>query len=386
MKIILSDIDAHLDFAPLTLTRPIAELRVGILTNTERWNSLCPDCEISFETEEYLSQLYPLKNNDNPIWVNAAVIIDHDIIEEIKNLPKEHALFYDEDFIAYKGEKRKSRYQKNIIQTKSQPIILKKRWHLFQKNDAVLKNDFKILTKGKKSAPLPSSNTLIGEKSQLFIEEGGTVEGANINVKNGPVFIGKDAEVMEGSNLRGPLALCNHATIKMGAKIYGATTIGPHCKVGGEVNNSIFLAYSNKGHDGFLGNSVIGEWCNIGADTNVSNLKSNYSKIKAYDYKTNKLESTDQQFMGIMMGDHSKTSINTMLNTATVIGVSTMIYGHGFPSKFIPDFSWGEHDGFDFGKAVVMANNMMVRRGKNLSEKELQILKYLKNKAVGARG
>jgi UDP-N-acetylglucosamine diphosphorylase/glucosamine-1-phosphate N-acetyltransferase len=381
MHIILSDCEAHLKFAPLTLTRAIADLRTGILTNTERWKLLGNGHELSFETADYLKELFPTKTGSDNLWVNGAVIIDKKLYKEIIELKKEHALFHNNDFIAYRGESRKKRYSKNVVQTENNPIILKERWCLYQNNAAILEQDFKLVTANKKSQKLGDSNQFIGARDRLFIEEGATIEGAILNTNSGPIYIGKNAEIMEGAVVRGGLALCESATLKMSAKIYGATTIGPYCKVGGEVNNSIFQAYSNKGHDGFLGNSLIGEWCNLGADTNTSNLKSNYGKVNTYSFVSEKLEQTDEMFMGVVMGDHSKTSINTMLNTATVVGVSAMIFGNGFPPKYIPSFSWSgfSDERFNFGKAIVMANSMMVRRDKSISEKELKVLKYIFN-------
>jgi UDP-N-acetylglucosamine diphosphorylase/glucosamine-1-phosphate N-acetyltransferase len=381
MHIVLSDCDAQLRFAPLTLTRPIAELRTGIYTNRERWEKLAPECSFSYETADYLQRMYPLAEEKSPTWVNAGVIISEKLVAEIKQLAPDHALFCENHFIAFRGAKRKKRYVKNIIQSKEKAIIISERWHLYQKNAEILALDFLLATNGRKSAGLSKTNQLIGDKNQLFIEPNAKVEGAILNTNDGPIYIGSGAEIMEGSVIRGGLALCEHSTLKLSSKIYGATTIGPYCKVGGEVNNSIFQAFSNKGHDGFLGNSLIGEWCNLGADTNTSNLKSNYGKVKTYSYITKKLEQTDELFMGLAMGDHSKTSINTMLNTATVVGVSSMIFGNGFPPKYIPSFSWGGFDNerFDFGKAIVMANSMMVRRGKEIVENELQMLKYLHN-------
>lgn len=381
MHVILSDCDAHYKFAPLSLTRPIAELRTGIFTNTERWHLMAKENDISFETADYLKELYPLNKGADHFWVNGAVILSKDLFQEIKSLKNDHALFYKNEFIAYHGEKRKKKYSENCIESKCEPIVLKERWHLFQKNGEILEQDFEFITNNRKSEQLSDSNQLIGPLKNLFIEKGAIVEGSIINTKNGPVYIGKNAEIMEGSVIRGGLALCDHATLKLSSKIYGATTIGPYCKIGGEVNNSIFQAFSNKGHDGFLGNSVIGEWCNLGADTNTSNLKSNYGKVKTYNFETKNIEQTDEMFMGLMMGDHSKTSINTMLNTATVVGVSAMIFGNGFPPKYIPSYSWGgfSDERFNFGKAIVMANSMMVRRNKSISDKELKILKYLFN-------
>jgi UDP-N-acetylglucosamine diphosphorylase/glucosamine-1-phosphate N-acetyltransferase len=288
------------------------------------------------------------------------------------------ALYLNDTFLAANGKESEK------IQFKGEvPVILENRWDLFQKNDLVLKADFDLITSGRKSQKLSKSNTIIGSSEFIFLEEGAKVEASILNTSNGPIYIGKDAEIMEGSIVRGPLGMCEHSALKLGTKIYGATTLGPHCKVGGEVNNSVFQAYSNKGHEGFVGNSLIGEWCNLGADTNTSNLKNNYGNVSTYSFETEKEEKTNVQFMGLTMGDHSKCGINTMFNTATVVGVSCNIYGADFPPKLIPSFSWGGSAGFvpfKFEKAVEYANNMMERRGLKLSEEEMEILNELKTK------
>ena len=369
MKIQLHDNQKHLDFAPLTLTRPVGDLRMGIFTNAERWKMLVPEAEISFETEDYLSKKFPLVSN--AIVVNACMIPTPEVVEEVCKLKGNEELAIDGNWIARSGTG-----EVIINYTKESPLFVKQRWELFQKNDQVLKSDFELITKGRTSVQLSSTNTIIGDHQLIFLEEGAKVEAAVLNTTNGPIYIGKNAEIMEGSLVRGPLAMCEGSTLKLGTKIYGATTVGPYCKVGGEVNNVIFQAYSNKGHDGFLGNSVIGEWCNLGADTNTSNLKNNYGLVKTYSYRTKKSEQTDAQFMGLFMGDHSKCGINTMFNTATVVGVFSNIYGAEFPSKYIPSFQWGTHgDSYDFHKAVESANNMMSRRGLSLSDEEIAILK-----------
>lgn len=370
MKIQLHDNGKHLDFAPLTLTRPIGDLRMGILTNVERWKLLLPNAEIGFATEDYLLGKFPENGGVN---VNACVIANADLVKAVLALEPGQGLVDGDvwvagnpdaiDMVGYVGEKL---------------VILEHRWDLYQKNNVVLKNDFELITKGKMVRQLSSSNTIIGDPNQIFIEKGAVVEACILNTTNGPIYVGVDAEIMEGSIVRGPVALCEHAALKMGAKVYGATTLGPHCKVGGEVNNVIFQAFSNKGHDGFLGNSVVGEWCNLGADTNSSNLKNNYGAVKTYNYKTSKIEQTSVQFMGLMMGDHSKCGINTMFNTATVVGVSANVFGADFPPKYVPSFSWGT-DGtrYNFDQALQSANNMMERRGKRLSTDEIAILKHI---------
>ena len=373
MKINISDNGLHLRFAPLSLTRPVGNLRMGIFTNDERWKQFLPEAEIGFETEEYLSKRF-LKI-EGGVTVNAAVIPNEDVVAAVMHLEQNTALFLNDVFLA--GATNAAEKIQFLGET---PVILKNRWDIYALNHLVLKQDFDLLTAGRKSQKLSDTNTLIGPKEMLFIEEGAKVEAAILNTSTGPIYIGKKAEIMEGSIVRGPLAMCEESALKLGAKIYGATTLGPHCKVGGEVNNVVFQAYSNKGHDGFLGNALIGEWCNLGADTNTSNLKNNYGMVDTYSYETNGQVKTDVQFMGVCMGDHSKCGINTMFNTGTVTGVSSNIFGAGFPSKFIPSFTWGGAEGsepFRFEKAVEYANNMMARRGLELSSEEIAILKYI---------
>lgn len=371
MKIQLHDNNKFLDFAPLTLTRPIGDLRCGIFTNAERWELFVPGAQISFETEDYLSEKYPL--DAYAITVNACMIPNSTVVEEITKLKGNEELVIDGEWIARVGN------GDVIVNYKGEtPVFINHRWELYQKNDIVLKADFELASIGRTSVQLSSTNTIIGDHQLIFLEEGAKVEASILNTTNGPIYIGKNAEIMEGSIVRGPLAMCEQSALKLGTKVYGATTLGPHCKVGGEVNNVIFQAYSNKGHDGFLGNSVIGEWCNLGADTNTSNLKNNYGKVKTYSFRTKKQEQTDIQFMGLMMGDHSKCGINTMFNTATVMGVSSNVFGAEFPDKYIGSFQWGASgENYDFNKAIESANNMMERRGLQLSSAEIGILKSI---------
>lgn len=377
MNIILHDLDAHLDFAPLTLTRPIGNLRMGIFTNNERWLNLCPEASLSFKTESYLSEKFPsLTKNDN-YWVNAAIIPTPQLVELMNQLQSGESLHINQIFFAYRGIEFAEGTR--IDKTLEQFIHVKQRWDLYQLNHEVLELDFNWVKAHRKGIQLDTSNQLIGSADRIFIEVGAKIQGAILNTTTGPIYVGKEAEIMEGSLIRGGLALCEHAALKLGTKVYGATTIGPYCKVGGEINNVIFYAYSNKGHDGFLGNSVIGEWCNLGADTNTSNLKNNYGTIRAFDYRNRQMQETGNQFMGLMMGDHSKSGINTMFNTATVVGVSATVFGAGFPPKFIPNFSWSgfDHVTFDFQKAVEAANNMMLRRGKQITPEEKKIFAHL---------
>ena len=374
MNIQLHDNNLHLRFAPLTLTRPVGNLRMGIFTNDERWKFFLSEAIITYKTENYLSGKYPSSSLD-VIEVNASVIPNEDMIAAIYHLSKNEVLMIGENWLARIGDATK------VVEYKGEiPVIISERWHLFQKNGEVLLADFKLITAGRTSQELSSTNLVIGDENLIFLEEGAIVEGAILNTKTGPIYVAKHAEIMEGSIVRGPLAMNEHSALKLGTKIYGAVTLGPHCKVGGEVNNAVFQAYSNKGHDGFVGNSLIGEWCNLGADTNTSNLKNNYGFVSTYSYETNKEESTDIQFMGVCMGDHSKCGINTMFNTAAVVGVSANIFGSGFPAKFIDSFSWGGADGiqtFKFEKAIEYSNNMMQRRDLQLTEDEIQILKKI---------
>ena len=374
MKIILDDNGLHLRFAPLSLTRPIGNIRIGIFTNDERWKVILPEAEIYYQTEAYLAERFPATENPDLI-VNAELIPNVEVAVAIVNLGENEALWMGKIWLAKKGNASvKVEYVGEI------PVVISQRWHIFQKNGDAIYSDFELIAAGRTSEKISKTNTVIGDESMIFIEEGATIEAAILNTHSGPIYVGKCAEIMEGSIVRGPLAMCEYSALKLGTKVYGPTTLGPHCKVGGEVNNVVFQAYSNKGHDGFLGNALIGEWCNLGADTNTSNLKNNYGNISTYSYEEKGEIETETQFMGVCMGDHSKCGINTMFNTATVVGVSSNIYGAGFPAKFIPSFSWGGADEivpFRFEKAIEYANNMMHRRGLQLSQSEIAILRHI---------
>jgi UDP-N-acetylglucosamine diphosphorylase/glucosamine-1-phosphate N-acetyltransferase len=372
MKLLLSDNNAHLKFAPLTLTRPIGSLRCGLFTNEERWLKWLPEAQIGFETEAFLQDKFPKIDG---IKVAAQIIPNEEFAMAVLHLPQNSGLFYQGELLAQHGTPLEK-----IAYTGQNPVLIAERWDLFQMNDAILRADFELSTAGRKSEKLAQTNTLIGPADQLFIEEGAQIEGAILNTNHGPIYIGRNAEIMEGAMLRGPLAVLDGAVIKMGAKIYGATTIGPECRIGGEVSNSIFYGYSNKGHDGFIGNALIGEWCNLGADTNCSNLKNNYGLINTYSYETQSQIKTPLQFMGVCMGDHSKTAINVQLNTATVIGVCANIFSSGFPDKFIPSFSWVGDDSteaFQLSKAIEAAKAMMSRRKIEFTAADLKIFETI---------
>lgn len=383
MNVILFDGDSHQRLLPLTYTRPVGNLRIGILTINEKWEKAL-NSTVSYATEEYLSQKFTLNIGSNNILINGGLCPTKNVIQEILNLKEGEALCSGEDVLAIRlNEEQTQSFLSNysldgyvVKEYTEEPLLVKYPWDLFAKNGEALELDFKVLTDGRTSASLSDSNTIIGD--QVFVEEGASVEGSILNSKTGPIYIGKNAQVMIGSLIQGGLALCEHATLKMGAKVYGPTTIGPYSKAGGEISNSIIYGYSNKGHDGFIGNTVIGEWCNLGADTNTSNLKNNYSKVKLWNYESGRFKDTGLQFCGLVMGDHSKCGINTMFNTGTVVGVSCNIYGAGFPRNFVPSFAWGGAGGmmeFRYPKAADVAEAMMARRSLEFDEKEQHIMK-----------
>ena len=373
MKINLDDNGLHLRFAPLTLSRPVGNLRMGIYTNNERWERLLPECEVGFITESYLQDKFPALKTS--IRVNAQVIPNEELAAAVYALEEACSLYWNGLFVAENG------VGSTKIEFKGDaPIVIEHRWDLFEKNDAAITLDFHLITEERKSQKLSKTNALIGPSELLFIEKGATVEGCTLNTNHGPIYIGENAEIMEGSMIRGSFVLCEEAVVKMGAKIYGATTIGPHCRVGGEVSNVIFYAYSNKGHDGFLGNSILGEWCNLGADTNSSNLKNNYSLVSSYNYETKSIEASQVQFMGLCMGDHSKSAINTMFNTATVIGFAVNVFSDAFPPKHLPSFTWlaeKEQSVFQLDKAIQAAKAMMDRRHVPFTEADAKIFETL---------
>ncbi len=381
MNYILFDGTVRNALLPFTFTRPVAEIRVGILTIREKWEKFLGFTTTTI-TEEYLSEKYPMVELEENILINASFLPNEALVEMVKNLKPNEAIFQKEEIIAfYSLESQEdpdfSKYR--VIEYEGDILRIEHTWDIFSKNGKAMEADFKILTEGRKSAPISKTNTVFNPKN-IFLEEGAKVECSILNANDGPIYIGKDAEVMEGCIIRGGFALGEHAVVKMGAKIYGPTTAGPHCRIGGEVNNSVLFSYSNKGHDGFLGNAVLGEWCNIGADSNNSNLKNNYEPVRWWSYETEGFAKTGLQFCGLMMGDHSKCGINTMFNTGTVIGVSANIFGSGFPRNFVPSYSWGGASGFTTylpKKAFETARIMMERRGVEFDEIEADILNHV---------
>ncbi|MFT5216879.1 MAG: UDP-N-acetylglucosamine diphosphorylase/glucosamine-1-phosphate N-acetyltransferase [Glaciecola sp.] len=381
MNYILFDGPSRNNLLPFTYTRPVADIRIGILTIREKWEHFLGATTTTI-TEDYLSEKFPMVEMEQNVMINASFCPSKKLIELVKNLKENQAIFLDEDVIAFYALESQDDIDFDsfeAIEFEGEFLKVEQTWDIFSKNGEAIKNDFELLTNERESQVIPKSVNVINAKN-IFIEEGAKLEFVTLNASSGPIYIGKDTEIMEGSLIRGPFALCKHSTVKLGAKIYGPTTIGPYSKVGGEVNNSVLFGYSNKGHDGFLGNSVLGEWCNLGADTNISNLKNNYAEVRLWDYNTEGFARTGLQFCGLMMGDHSKCGINTMFNTGTVVGVSANIFGSGFPRNFIPSFSWGGNGGFTTyltKKAFEVAEIVMSRREIEFTEQDAAILEYV---------
>ena len=381
MNYILFDGTVRSNLLPFTFTRPVADIRVGILTIREKWERYLGNTTSTI-TEEYLSEKYPMVELEENVLINASYLPNADLLNLIVDLQENQAIFQGEEVIAFytsdtQQEVDFSTYE--AIEFEGDAIRIVHTWDIFSKNQEALEADFNFLTAGRNTAPISKTNQLINPK-RIFLEQGAQVEYSILNATDGPIYIGENAQVWEGSLIRGAFALCNNAVVKMGGKIYGATTIGPYGKVCGEISNSVIFGYSSKGHEGYLGNAVLGEWCNIGADSNNSNLKNNYAKVRLWNYATESFEQTGLQFCGLMMGDHSKTAINTMFNTGTVIGVNCNIYVPGFPRNFVPSFSWGGASGFSSyqpKKAFEVAKVMMARRGVEFNDTEAKILEHV---------
>lgn len=376
---------------PLTYTRPISEIRIGILTIREKWEKHFK-LKASYQTESYLSQKFPFAaTKGDCLFVNASVIPDDKLVAKIKKLKAGQGVKQNNKLIAYKSEAinfNAGTVLQNSEEHSSPLIFIEQVWDIFKKNGEAIQLDFTLLTKGRKSQALSKTNTVIGKRNQIFLEKGAKAEAAIFNTTSGPIYIGKNAEVMEGSVVRGPFSLGEESALKLSCKVYGPTTIGPHSKVGGEINNSVIFGFSNKAHDGFLGNSVLGEWCNLGADTNNSNLKNNYGNVKLHSYATGKNEDTGLQFCGLIMGDHSKSGINTMFNTGTVVGVGANIFGGGFPPTHIPSFTWGGAEGMEtyrLDKMFETAQRVFERRHLNLEEADKKILEHIFETTAGMR-
>jgi len=384
MNYILFDGPFRDNLLPLTFTRPVAEIRLGITTIKEKWELLLKT-PTSVLTQDYLTEKYPSMVAEDNVFVNASVLPTDAVVEEINSLSDGEMLKKDEISIAFRISASGLKNANYADTLKDRQLVagidlVENSWDIFAKNEKYIKSDFELLTSGRKSKPLSNTNFIKGDKDLIFLEEGAKVDFAYLNTEDGPIYLAKDAQIWEGSKIRGPFAMGEKAIVKMAAKIYKGTTVGPQCKVGGEVNNVVFFGYSNKAHDGFLGNAVVGEWCNLGADTNNSNLKNTYEEVKLWSYPQKCFVKTGLQFCGTIIGDHSKTGINTMFNTGTVVGVSCNLYGSGFQRNFIPSFSWGSPLGmktFNLKKAFQVAAAVYKRRGLEFDEVEQKILTHI---------
>ena len=380
MNYILFDGSVRKQLLPFTFTRPVADIRFGILTMRERWEYILGNTTSTI-TEDYLSEKWPLVEFEENIMINAAYFPSSALIDQVMNLKKNEAIFDGEDIVAFYAEEDQEVDFEVFKQLEIAGEVLKlaHTWDIFSKNDFAINFDFKLITEDRESEPINSSN-FVKNPENIFIEEGAVVENCSLNASTGPIYIGKDALVMEGCFFRGPIAIGEEAVVKMGAKIYGATTIGPGSRAGGEINNSVLFQNSNKGHEGYLGNSVLGEWCNLGADTNNSNLKNNYAEVRLWDYETEGFAKTGLQFCGLMMGDHSKCGINSMFNTGTVVGVSCNIFGTGYPRNFVPSFSWGGSSGmttYQTKKVFEVARLVLERRKMEFTKEDEAILEHV---------
>ena len=378
MNYILFDGAVRNQLLPFTFTRPVADIRIGILTIREKWEKFLGSTTTTV-TEEYLSDKFPMVELEQNVLINASFCPSENLVLLIKNLQENQAIFYNDQPLAfYAKEDQEIDFDAFTITqyTDDDVLRIENTWDIFEKNHQAIKRDYDVLTQGRTSEAIPQT-TIAFNPEHIFIEKGAKVMCASLNATDGPIYIGEDTVLMEGATIQGPFALCEHSSVKMGAKIYGGTTIGPHCKVGGEVANSVMMGFSNKGHDGYMGNSVLGHWCNLGADTNTSNLKNNYAQVRLWDYDTERFAKTGTQFCGLMMGDHSKCGINTMFNTGTVVGVSANIFGAGYPRNFIPSFTWGGSSGmetYNTTKAFEVATVVMARRGLEFDTQEEAIL------------
>ena len=390
MNLVLFDDPAtRTNLLPFTYTRPISKIRIGILMIHEKWEKRL-GTTASFLTEPYLQKKFPAKPALDNLFINAAWCPDEKAVEQVKALMQGETLIHNEMILAWRsaemslpdlGKKTPRAFEGEII-------LINQVWKIFQYNAAQLKLDFALITAGRKSAGIQDKHTIIYNEQNIFVEEGVSIRAAVLNAEDGPIYLGKNSVVQEGALIKGSFALCEGSTVNMGAKIKGDSTVGPYSKVGGEISNSVIFGYSNKGHDGFIGNTVIGEWCNLGADTNTSNLKNNYENVKLWSYAKGGFADTGLQFCGLMMGDHSKCGINTMFNTGTVVGVSANIFGDGFPRNFIPSFAWGGASGFttyQVKKAFETAWRVMERRKITFSEMDMEILANVFELSAGNR-
>ena len=358
--ILADDPEIACSLLPLTFTRPVSELFLGLTTLRSKWERLLPG-DYSYITADYLRELYPNAEPASDTLVIAShIVASRRLADTVALLLPGEALTKGERTIAYCGRPER------FIPYPGEVTSIEYAYDLFIHNAEEIRNDFELLTETEVSRPLSKTCTVIGTSARIFLDEGARAEGVTFNTEHGPIYVGPGAEIMEGSCLRGPVAILDHSTVNMLTRIYGATTIGRHCKVGGEINNIVMHDYTNKAHDGFLGNAVIGSWCNLGAGCVASNLKNDYTEIKLWHYPTRRFRRTGLQFCGLIMGDHSKAGINTMFNTATTVGVGVNIHGTGFPRNFVGSFSEGGatmgYSEVPLSKFFAIARRVMARR------------------------
>ena len=381
MNYILFDSDVRDTLLPFTYTKPVADIRIGILTIREKWEKRLGLTTTTI-TADYLEEKYPMVEMEENILINASFCPTESLVEKVKNLSKNEAIFKGEDVLAFHTTQSQEEVDFDTytqIEFDEELIQIKNTSDIFTHNGKAIQQDFDLITAERTSETIPAGIQVINP-GNIFIEEGAQILFSTLNASEGPIYIGKDALIMENSSIRGPFAMCENAVVKMGAKIYKDTTIGPFSKVGGEISNAVIFGYSSKGHDGYLGNSVIGEWCNLGAGTNNSNLKNNYSEVKLWNYETERFAKTGLQFCGLMMGDHSKCAISTMFNTGTVVGVSANLFGSGFPRNFTPSFSWGGAAGyetFQMNKVSEVVTAVMKRRNLVFDAVDQKILDHV---------
>lgn len=376
--ILFDDPIIRINLLPFTYTRPVGNIRVGILTIDEKWEYWL-GIRPSFQTAGYLEKKFPKISSSDNLLINGGICPDQKLVDTILALPSNHFLVQGQTLIAARNPQGNMTGD-NTVQYDTPLTLIDRPWKIFRENGPQIRQDFRVITSGRTSPPVADRHTVVYGEGNVFLEEGVAIKAAIINAENGPVYLGKNSIVEEGATIRGPFALGEGGHINMGGKMRGDTSIGPHCKVGGEISNSVIFSYSNKAHDGFLGNSVVGEWCNLGADTNTSNLKNTFDHVKLWSHAENGFISTGQQFCGLMMGDHSKCSINSMFNTGTVIDVSSNVFGTGFPRNYIPSFSWGGAAGFttyQAEKAFKTATKVMERRQRKFDETEQAILEHV---------
>ena len=399
MTVFLFDDALREQLYPFTRTRAAADIRCGILTLRERWEKLLSVGNTGTLTAGYLQPVYTETSGPASglvLLINGRAFGTKMLADQCARLAAGEKISDANGTVLAACLNTLPEWNNlpaaleatTTVAAAETPQFLQRAWDIFGLNGTWIKADFALLTAGRESAKTGEGVTVAGAEN-VFLEAGAVVRpGTVLNATGGPVYLGENAEIMEGSLIRGPFALCAGSVVKMGAKIYGDTTIGPGSKVGGEVSNAVFFANSNKGHDGFVGNCVVGEWCNLGADTNASNLKNNYDGVKIHDDATGRRLATGLTFCGLLMGDHSKCGINTMFNTGTVIGVSCNVYGGEFPPAYIPSFSWGGAAGlktYAFDKAIDTAKRMKARRSEAVLPAEEALLRHIFEETAPAR-